>query len=175
MSMTPGRSCYYNTAMIRGYILRDPTKSRNPPNMPMWHAYPWMDCIIKIPSLAIDSTVTMMVDTGATVTALSAKDATPILGKRGYRLLRRLGNLKTVTGVGGDSLYFKIPAQIVLQHEDGTLEGFNLDLWVAKPARKRSKKRKHQLKLDSLLGRDIMAHFRAVVDYPRKQLFFDHS
>ena len=161
--------------MIRGYILRDPTKSRNPPNMPIWYAYPWIDCIIKIPSLAVDNTVTMMVDTGATVTALSVKDAAPILGKRGYLLLRRLGNLKPVTGVGGVSFYFNIPAQIVLQHEDGTLEGFNLDLCVAKPAKKGSKKLEHQLKLDSLLGRDIMSHFRVVVDYSRKQLFFDHK
>jgi len=143
--------------------------------MPIWHAYPWVDCIIKIPSLAVDSTVTMMVDTGATGTVLSIKDALPLLGKRGYRLLRQLGKPKTGIGVGGTSPYIEIAAQIVLQHEDGTLEGFDFDLCVAKPARKGSKKREHQLKLSSLLGRDIMAHFRVVVDYPRKQLFFDHN
>ncbi len=117
----------------------------------------------------------MLVDTGATGTALSIKDALPILGKRGYRLLRQLGKPRTATGVGGTSLYIQIAAQIVLQHEDGTLEGFDFDLCVAKPARKGSKKREHQLKLSSLLGRDILCQFHVVVDYPRKQLFFDHS
>ena len=161
--------------MIRGYILLDPTKSRNPPNMPIWYASSWVDVVIKIPSLAVESTVTMLVDTGATGTALSVRDAVPILGKRGYRLLRQLGKPKTATGVGGISSYIEIPAQIVLQHEDGRLDGFDFDLCVAKPARKGSKRREHQLKLSSLLGRDILCYFRVVMDYPRKQLFFDHN
>jgi len=116
----------------------------------------------------------MMVDTGATGTVLSVKDALPLLGGRGYRLLRQLGIPKTGIGVGGTSPLIEIAAKIVLQHEDGALEGFDFDLCVANPARKGSKKREPQLKLSSLLGRDIMAHFRVVVDYSKKQLFFDH-
>ena len=117
----------------------------------------------------------MLADTGATGTVLNIKDALPILGKRGYRLLRQLGKPKTCRGVGGTSPYIAIAAQIVLQHENGTLDGFDFDLYVAKPARKGSKKREHQLKLFSLLGRDIMSHFRVVVGYSRKQLFLDHK
>lgn len=116
----------------------------------------------------------MLVDTGATGTALAVKDAVPILGKRGYRLLRQLGKPRTTTGVGGVSSYIEIPAQIVLQHEDGTLDGFDFDLCVAKPARKGSKRREHQLRLPSLLGREILCHFHVVMDYPRDQLFLDH-
>ena len=123
----------------------------------------------------MESTVTMLVDTGATGTVLSVKDALPILGKRGYRLLRPIGKPKTAIGIGGTSSYIEIAAQIILQHEDGTLEGFDFNLCVDKPARKGSKKREHQLKLSSLLGRDILCQFHIVVDYPRKQLFFDHN
>ena len=161
--------------MIHGYILRDYNNPKNPPSMPIWHAYPWVDCVIKIPSLAVDSTFTLMVDTGATVTTLSVKDALPILGNRGYRLLHRLGVSKTLTGVGGSCRGFGILAQIVMQHDDGTLEGFDFELCVAYPARKGSKPREHQLKLASLLGRDIMSQFRVIVDYPRNQLYLDHS
>ena len=152
--MTPERSCCYNTAMIRGYLLRDPTKPQNPPNMPIWCAYPWVDCIIKIPSLAVDSTFTLMVDTGATGTTLSVKDAMPELGKRGYRLLRQLGKPKTLTGVGGSCSGFGIPSQIVMQHDDGTLEGFDFELCVTNPARKGSKTREHQLKLENIKSYD---------------------
>lgn len=161
--------------MIRGYILRDPTKPRNPPNMPIWCAYPWVDCIIKIPSLAVDSTFTMMADTGATGSYLSVRDAMPILGKTGYRLLRRLGKPKSASGIGGSSPNFEIAAKMILQDEDGTLEGFDFDLAIAKPGNKGGKRLAAQLKLPSLLGRDILCHFRMVMDYHRNQLFLDHN
>jgi hypothetical protein len=112
------------------------------------------------------------VDTGADVTSLSVRDAVRLLGKKGFRHLSRLKELR---GVGGKASYFEEPAQIVLRHEDGNIEGFDFILYIAKPSRKRSKKLGQQLQLPSLLGKNIIFEFRMVMDYSKKQLFLDHS
>ena len=70
--------------MIQGYLRLTPSNQPIPPiplNFPIWYIFPWVDAVIKIPSLAVESTVPMLADTGATGTALSVKDAMPILGK----------------------------------------------------------------------------------------------
>jgi hypothetical protein len=135
---------------------------------------PWVDAEIRIPSLAIKRTITLLVDSGADGTVLNVRDAVPTLGKRGYRLIRQSSSSMTSIGVGGSASYFSVAAEIYFQHEDGTLEGYRFDLRIAKPARKGSKKLTTQLKIPSLLGRDMLCQFRMVMDYPNNQLSFDH-
>ena len=157
--------------MIRG-ALRFPLQA--PPKLPVWDAEPLIEVTIKIPMLAIEKPFSLMVDTGASITALHARDV-PMLGKRGYRLIRRLNNSSNPSGVGGSAIYFGVPAQIVFEHEDGALEQHDFDLWVAKRARKGSRKLANQLKIPSVLGRDVLCHFRTVMDYPNNQVFLDHN
>ena len=158
--------------MIQGDLRIAPNAS---PNQPPWYAMPWVDVEIKIPSLSVESTFTLMTDTGATATVLNVRDAVPILGKRGYKLLRRANTARDSIGVGGVALYYTTPAKIIFQHEDGRLESHDFQLLVAKPARKGSKKLRIQLMLPSLLGRDILCRFHMVMDYSSKQLSFDHN
>ncbi len=115
-----------------------------------------------------------MVDTGAGITALHVRDV-PRLGERGYRLIRQLGNSCNPTGVGGSATYFGVPTQIVFEHEDGALEQHDFDLWVAKRARKGSRKLANQLKIPSVLGMDVLCRFHMVMDCSNNQLFFDHN
>jgi len=116
-----------------------------------------------------------MTDTGATATVLNVRDAVPILGKRGYKLLRQANTVRDSIGVGGAAPYYATPAKIIFQHEDGRLESHDFLLAVAKPARKGSKKLRTQLMLPSLLGRDILCRFHMVMDYSSNQLSLDHS
>lgn len=155
--------------MIRGALF-DPNASPHHPR-PIWCASPWVKAEIKIPRLGEKRSITFLADTGADVTSLSVRDAQRLLGKRG---IRQLGGLQDLSGVGGKALYFKEPAQIVFRHEDNTVEGFGFELRIAKPSRKGSKKLQQQLRLPSLLGKDIIFEFRMVMDYSSKQLFFDH-
>lgn len=146
----------------------------NSGNLPIWCALPWVDAEIEIPSLAVKRTLTMLVDTGADGTVLNVRDAMPMLGRQGYRLLRKSSNTKTSIGVGGSASYFSIDANIIFQCDDGLFEGYSFQLAVAKPARKGSKKLGTQLRIPSLLGRDILCQFRMVMDYSIHELSLDH-
>jgi len=156
--------------MIRGDFCFPPNAL---PNLPVWCADPLIEATIKIPMLAIEKPFTLMVDTGAGITALHVRDV-PRLGERGYRLIRQLGNSSNPSGVGGSAIYFGVPAQIIFEHEDGTLEQHDFNLWVSKRARKGSRKLANQLKIPSVLGRDVLCHFRMVMNYHRNQLFLYH-
>ena len=139
--------------MIRG-DLRFPSGS--PRNLPAWCAMPWVDVEVEIPYLGVKRAVTLLADSGADGTVLNVRDAVPLLGKRGYRRLRQVNAIKTSIGVGGSASYYSIDAIIVFQNEDGQFEGYRFDLRIAKPARRGSKKLETQLKIPSLLGRDIL-------------------
>ena len=158
--------------MIRG-DLRFPTGS--PRMLPAWCAMPWVDAEIEIPILRVKRAVTLLVDSGADGTVLNVRDAVPLLGKRSYRLLRQTNAIKISIGVGGAASYYSIAASILFQHEDGLFEGYRFDIRIAKPARRGSKKLETQLKIPSLLGRDILCQFRMVMDYSNNLLSLDHD
>jgi hypothetical protein len=156
--------------MIRGALF-DPNASPQR-RRPIWCVSPWVKADISIPKLGKRRKVTFLVDTGADVTSLSVRDAVRLIGKRGFRQLSRL---KDLSGVGGKASYFEEPAQIVFRHDDGTVEGFDFILYIAKPSRKKSRTLRQQLQLPSLLGKNIIFEFRMVMDYSKKQLFLDHN
>ena len=158
--------------MIRGDFHFHPDL-RSTQGVPFWCAMPWIDAEIKIPDLSIERSFTLMVDSGADSTALHVRDSVRILDTQGYRLLRQ-HNLRNSTGVGGGAPYFNVPAQIIFENEDGTLEGFDFILSIAKRARKGSKRLASQLRLPSILGRNVLCHFRMVMDYPNNAIFLDH-
>ena len=157
--------------MIRGDLRFTPGAPRN---LLIWYAMPWVDAEINIPSLAVKRAVTLLADTGADGTVLNVRDAVPMLGKRGYRLLRQSNDILTSIGVGGSASYFTVAAEIIFQNEDGSFEGYKFDLRIAKPARKGSRKLETQLKIPSLLGRDILCQFRMVMDYSNNQISLEH-
>jgi hypothetical protein len=115
----------------------------------------------------------MLVDTGADGTVLSVRDAVAALGKSGYNRLKKSGDTSTSIGVGGSANYYRVNAHIIFQHEGGSLEGYSFELAVAKPDGCRSK-RGLQLRIPSILGRDMLCQFRMVMDYSQCELLLDH-
>jgi len=158
--------------MIRG-ILFEPLDSQG---KPVGVATPYMVATLNIPRLHISSSLPFLVDTGADATILHLRDALQIIGLRDLSMLKETQQLK---GIGGSAEYSIVPAEIVFCHDDNSLEGFQFDLRVAKPAKSWWKPRQRniqalQLRLPSLLGRDILSEFCLVIDYHRRQLFLDH-
>jgi hypothetical protein len=142
--------------------------------LPIWCAQPWVDAEIEIPNLSVKKVFTLLADSGADGTVLNVRDAISTIGMHGYRTLQQVGKVSSSLGVGGTATRFTIPAKIVFQHDDGSLEGYSFDLSIAKPAKMGSKKLGHQLRLPSLLGRDILCQFRMIMDYSSKELLLDH-
>jgi hypothetical protein len=155
----------------QGKPVNVPISSR--PSLPIWRAQPWVDVVIDIPALSVRKTFTMLVDTGADGTVLSVRDAVAALGKIGYGLLQKSGNTTTSIGVGGSADYYRVNAHIIFQHEGGSLEGYSFELAVAKPDGCKAK-RVLQLRIPSILGRDILCQFRMVMDYSQFELLLDH-
>jgi hypothetical protein len=157
--------------MIKGDLSFKPA---NLGNLPVWHARPWIDAEIEIPILNIKQTFTFLVDSGADVTILAVGDAISAIQKRGYRILGQSCEQKVSLGIGGQACYYVVDAKIAFMHPDNSIEGYCLELLIAKPAKKGSKKRDFQLKIPSLLGRNILCQFRMVMDYSRHELSLDH-
>ena len=136
-------------------------------------ASPYVEVEVRVPGLSASGTLLMLMDTGADGTSLHLWEALSLLGEVGLRQLGRLNNVVRARGIGGSAAYFVEPAEIVLKHDDGMQEGFHLDLKIVKPARRGSMKRDMQLKIPSLLGKDIMTQFNVVFDWPRGQVYLD--
>jgi hypothetical protein len=146
----------------------------NPESLPVWVARPYIDAEIEIPILSERQTFSFLVDTGADKTTLNVKDAITAIKKEGYRKLKKFCKELDTFGVGGKACYYNVDAKIIFMHEDGAIEGFNLELWIARPARKGSRKLENQLRIPSLLGRDILCQFRMVMDYSNHELSLSH-
>lgn len=169
--------------MIKGdlyFRIMSPTQNNpisipisNSINLPIWCAQPWIDVEIEIPSLSVKRIFTMLMDTGADGTVLNLRDAVSVLSARDYDLLKQSGNIKTSIGVGGSACYYKINAKIIFQHADGLLEGYSFELAIAKPDEDGAK-RVLQLRVPSILGRDLLCQFRMIMDYSKQELFLEH-
>ncbi len=66
-------------------------------------------------------------------------------------------------GVGGTHLYFRERAYYLFQHDDGHWQPLpgEIDIAQSQP---------HNQTLVSILGWDVLQHFRVVVDWPARQI-----
>lgn len=112
---------------------------------------------VNIPSQHIFGEVSFLVDTGADTTVLMPVDAD--------RLGVQFGQLTTTTtstGMGGESEDFVEPAYLVFREEGGeVLHVYDIDLVIAK-------RRQEILILPSLLGRDVIARWKFLMDATNK-------
>lgn len=158
--------------MIRGSLL-EPVNSQG---QPISVAIPYMVATLKIPRLNALSSITFLLDTGADFTSLQLRDVFQILGLSGLKKLR--GNRNAI-GIGGSAPYSIEPAEIIFSHEDNTIEGYTFNLSIAKPITswwlpRQIKLQALQLRIPSILGRDILCQFRLVIDYHCKEILLDH-
>ena len=112
---------------------------------------PYVRARVVIPRLRVDHDVYFLADTGASNTCLHPSDAVDI----GIPF-RRLRNPRNSRGVGGASPYFREPAYLLFTDGDLT-RIYSVELLIAEPS-------ESNLRLPSLLGRNIMNNWRSVFD-----------
>lgn len=66
-------------------------------------------------------------------------------------------------GVGGATTDYIVPTRCMLRHDDGHWDTFQQDLAIARPSTANQT-------LPSLLGWDILRHYRVIVDWPGREL-----
>jgi hypothetical protein len=103
--------------------------------------------------------VPFLLDTGCSATVLHPVDATSRFGLQPSRLTDRnqWHNTESMGGVGGSSACYVVPAQYGFLHTDGHLQIIPGQVRIAEY-------RADNQTLPSLLGWDILQHFRATLD-----------
>ena len=109
--------------------------------------------------------VNFLLDTGADTTALHPRDAIFRVGINEANLnqpslwprRRRAG------GVGGTGEYYLHPAHYAFRHDDGRVQVIQADVWIARPSSANET-------LESLLGWDVLRHFRIELDWGTRQI-----
>lgn len=136
--------------MIRGYFDREW-------GMPV----PAVQVALFIPTVMRRwSLTTFLIDTGSTASVIHPGSAVNDLGLDPDYLNdpARWPDHAEVRGVGGQVQHYTIPAELTFAHEDGTLKSYAQSIQVA-PERPGNEG------LPSLLGWDILRHFRLTVDW----------
>lgn len=116
---------------------------------------------VALPEIAPDWTpVDFVIDSGASVTCLHPADARGRLGltMERYRELEQVAPPdRSISGISGLVEYFVVPAQYLLVHEDGAVRRIDAHIRTAPP-------RPGDERIPSLIGWDILQHFRIVLD-----------
>ena len=109
--------------------------------------------------------VDFLLDTGADTTALHPPDAIFRAGidRAALHQPGRWPNRGSAGGVGGSSEYYRHPAFYAFQHEDEHVQTVRANLWIARPSPANDS-------LESLLGWDILRHFRLELDWARRRI-----
>ena len=145
--------------MIRGFF--DPARGR----------YPFVTLVLRVAEVNLNRwfPLEFVLDTGAEQSCLHPNDAMQKMGVPSHRLddsstwpLAILGG-----GVGGGASFYSCRAQYGFVHKDGVETLIPGAIWVARlSATNRD--------LPSLLGRDVLQHFRLEIDGPNKTVSLHH-
>lgn len=120
---------------------------------------PYVRGTVRMPRLDVVGRVDFLVDTGATVTALSPNDGDNLLVP-----IAQLANPARQQGIAGARTYYREPA--LLMFPDGAeWQRFDIDLYVATPDEGADY-------LPSLLGRDILNAVQMDYYFPAGRLEF---
>ena len=103
--------------------------------------------------------VNFLIDTGAARTCIHPLDANLIMRIPRSRLMdaRQWSSSVRGGGVGGAGRYFVEPATLTFTNDDGSPEVVETEIWIAEMTLANQR-------LPSLLGWDILRHFRLITD-----------
>ncbi len=123
---------------------------------------PYVELLVSIPVLATGyQKAAFLVDTGATMTVLHPRAALGSLGIPEHELdARRWDQIEPVAGIGGLTPCLRVSATYVFEHDDGEYDAFEDDIFVAAITASNRE-------APSLLGANVLRHFRLTADYPR--------
>jgi hypothetical protein len=135
------------------------------PALPSWPR-PLIRVMLYLPGISKNwAPVYFLLDTGAGTSVVHPLDATTKLGINDAALRNpALWPIqRTAHGVGGLSPEYSVPAHYALQRDDGTWAKHQEDLAIAQPMQGNQT-------LPSLLGWDILRHYRIVADWHARSI-----
>ena len=123
---------------------------------------PYVELRVAIPVFATGYLpVQFLVDTGATMTVLHPRAARGDLGIPEHELdASRWEQIEPIGGIGGLTPCLRARATYVFEHEDGDYDAFEDSILIAAATASNRE-------APSLLGANVLRHFRLTADYPR--------
>lgn len=111
------------------------------------------------------ATIPFLLDTGATATCVHPVDAVSQIGISPTQLVQPgyWPKAETVTGVGGNPIYFVCDAFYAFRQEDSTLHFIDGEIRVAQTTPSNGN-------LPSLLGWDVLQHFDLALDWREQKI-----
>ena len=108
--------------------------------------------------------VHFLLDSGADDTILHPQDALVRVGINRAVLAspQSWPQVKPYSGIGGSSDHYPWPAEYEFRHEDGRLQRVSGEILIARPTQANQS-------LESLLGWDVLQHFRISLDWPKRR------
>ena len=120
---------------------------------------PYVVCRLIIPRFRVSSWISFLLDTGADSASVHPRDA-----RDAGIPFAQLGNRRSSRGIGGRSSYFREPA-ILAFSDDAVVRFYEVGLLIAEPNDTNEG-------LPSLLGRNVINHWRMVYDPSEDRLEF---
>ena len=123
---------------------------------------PYVRLYVSIPAFATGyQRAVFLLDTGATATVLHPSSAIYDLGIPEHELdARKWEEVEPIAGIGGLTPCLRARATYVFEHEDGEYDAFEDSILVAATTPSNAE-------APSLLGANVLRHFRLTADYPR--------
>jgi hypothetical protein len=143
--------------VLHGFFL--PTHPLAPPYVPQHVPIPFVRATLRLPIFPDSNadTVIFLVDTGADMTVVHPDDADRLLGTEDRWQIIRAHEVIQPGGAGAGSPHYRVPAILYLLHDDQQIDTFEFTVVIAEPtAANRGS--------ESLLGRDILAHYTSRMD-----------
>lgn len=114
--------------------------------------------------------VDFVLDTGADTTALFPRDALSVVGidRAAFNNPTDWPRPKLMGTVAGDGESYPWPASYAFRHEDGRWERIDGQIDIVRPG-------PDTMPIESLLGWDVLRHFRITVEWSQRQIDLDRS
>jgi hypothetical protein len=118
---------------------------------------PLVNAFIYVSDLGLGAPLQFLVDSGADITVLHPHDSVRLLKTPEQWAAVRRYPMEPLSGAGHELPHYLVNADIVLEHEDGTLDSDAITLWIAEPDQQNWLQ-------ESLLGRDVLAGFSVLFE-----------
>jgi hypothetical protein len=114
--------------------------------------------------------VDFLLDTGADTTSLFPQDALTLVGIDWATVNNTVGwpSPKPMRGVAGSGERYPWPVTYAFQHQDGRWQSIDGQIDIVRPS-------PDTMSVESLLGWDVLRHFRVIVDWSQRQVSLEQS
>jgi len=115
---------------------------------------PYVRAILHLPAFNRRIVIQFLIDTGADATTIHPQDSLRLLAPAE---IKALGGAIPFGGAGAGKSHHPSESELIFMRTNGTLEAIALRVYIAEPGA-------HNMRLESLLGRDVLDRFVMMFD-----------